>query len=143
MTAKSIQGLAFSPFVEPCLAANDKLRQLAGYVIVVIKRHGDVASALLNTQEGSLNKTRSVYAEVNPILLEDKAADKPAIFDAFAAMQRNMAKSDTGNDLAVVMFSGDGAIIDGQLFLLPYGVDAATPARLRGSAILQANSRPS
>lgn len=89
----------------------------------------DVASALLKTQS-------SVYSEVNPILLQDRAADKAGIFEAFASMERNMAKGDIGSNMAVIMFSGQGAIIDNQLYLLPYGVDAGTPARLKASAIL-------
>ena len=92
----------------------------------------DVASALLNTQEGGL------YAEVKPIFLPDGAADKGGIFEAFAAMHRNMMRS-AGQDLAVVMFSGDGTMIDNQFYLVPYGADSSTTARLKASA---APSRP-
>jgi WD40 repeat protein len=87
----------------------------------------DVASALVNTQEGGL------YVEVLPAFLHDGTADKAGIFDALAAMQHNMAA--TGQDLAVVMFSGHGTMIDGQFYLLPHGVDNSTPARLKASAI--------
>ena len=45
----------------------------------------DVASALLNTQGGGL------YAEVKPMFLHDGQADKDGIFEALAAMDRNMA----------------------------------------------------
>jgi uncharacterized caspase-like protein len=88
----------------------------------------DIASALVNTQEGGL------YAEVKPIYLHDATADKAGIFDAVAAMERNMASSE-GQDFAVVMFSGHGTMIDGQFYLVPYGVDDSTPARLKASAI--------
>jgi uncharacterized caspase-like protein len=88
----------------------------------------DVASALVNTQDGGL------YAEVKPIFLRDATADKPGIFDALAAMERNMA-SGTGQDLAVVMFSGHGTMIDGQFYLVPHGADNSTLARLKVSAI--------
>jgi uncharacterized caspase-like protein len=88
----------------------------------------DMASALVNTQSGGL------YAEVLPIFLHDRAADKAGIFDALASMQRNMAK-DAGQSLAVVMFSGHGTMIDGQFYLVPYGVDTGTPSRLKASAI--------
>ena len=87
----------------------------------------DVASALLNTQSG-------LYAEVSPMVLANGTADKAGIMEAFAAMRRNMAKGD-GQDLAVVLFSGHGAMIDGSFYLLPYGVDARTPARLKASAL--------
>jgi hypothetical protein len=88
----------------------------------------DVASALVNTQEGGL------YAEVKPIFLHDGTANKDGIFDALAAMQHNMA-NDAGQDLAVVMFSGHGTMIDGQFYLVPYGADDSTPARLKSSGI--------
>jgi outer membrane protein assembly factor BamB len=88
----------------------------------------DVASALLNTQEGGL------YAEVKPQILSNEAADKPGIFDALAAMDRNMS-SGAGQDLAVVMFSGHGTMIDDQFYLVPYGADDGTTARLKASAI--------
>ena len=33
------------------------------------------------------------------------------------------------------MFSGHGTMIDGQFYLVPYGADDSTPARLKASAI--------
>lgn len=88
----------------------------------------DVASALMNTQGGGL------YADVRPQFLPDDKASRDGIFDALAAMGRGMATS-TGQDLAVVMFSGHGTVIDGQFYLLPHGTDNSTPARLKSSAI--------
>lgn len=88
----------------------------------------DVASALLNTQGGGL------YAEVKPIFLHDGEADRGGIFEALDAMSLNMASS-AGQDLAVVMFSGHGAMIDNQFYLVPYGADSSTMARLKASAI--------
>jgi WD40 repeat protein len=88
----------------------------------------DVASAIVNTQDGGL------YAEVKPMFLHDRTADKAGIFDALAAMDRNMG-SGAGQDLAVVMFSGHGTMIDGQFYLVPHGADNSTSARLKVSAI--------
>jgi WD40 repeat protein len=88
----------------------------------------DVASALMNTQAGGL------YAEVMPMSLHDQTADRSGIFDALAAMDRNMVAG-AGKDLAVVMFSGHGTMIDGEFYLVPYGADPSTPARLKSSAI--------
>ena len=88
----------------------------------------DVASALLNTQGGGL------YAEVLPIFLSDGAATKAGIFEALDAMERNMARGG-GQDMAVVMFSGHGAVMDGQFYLVPHGVDNGTKASLKASAI--------
>jgi uncharacterized caspase-like protein len=50
-------------------------------------------------------------------------------------MKANMAKDEPGQDLAVILFSGHGAMIDDRFYLLPYGVDARTPADLKASAI--------
>jgi hypothetical protein len=88
----------------------------------------DVASALLNTQEGGL------YAEVKPIFLYDSTADKVGIFDALAAMEHNMEAS-AGQDMAVVMFSGHGTMIDNQFYLVPYGADSSSMPRLKASSI--------
>jgi uncharacterized caspase-like protein len=46
-----------------------------------------------------------------------------------------MAKDPPGEDLAVVMFSGHGEIIGNRLYLLPYGVDAATQDQIEATAI--------
>jgi hypothetical protein len=87
----------------------------------------DVASALVNTQAGGL------YAEVKPMFLHDRTADKAGILEALAAMDRNMGGG-AGQDLAVVMFSGHGTMIDGQFYLVPHGADSSTSARLKASA---------
>ena len=92
----------------------------------------DIASALVNTQDGGL------YAEVKSIFLHDREADRAGIFDALAATEHNMA-ANVGQDVAVVMFSGHGTMIDGQFYLVPYGADDSTPARLKASAISTAD----
>src|SRR5262249_41923206 len=88
----------------------------------------DVASALVNTQDGGL------YSEVKPMFLADDKANRDGIFDALAVMERNMAAG-TGQDLAVVMFSGHGTMVDGEFYLVPHGADNSTLARLKSSAI--------
>ncbi len=88
----------------------------------------DVASALLNTQGGGL------YAEVMSQCLGNDTATRAGIFGAFETMQRNM-RSGGGQDMAVVLFSGHGAVKDGKFYLLPHGVDNSTKAFLKSSAI--------
>jgi WD40 repeat protein/uncharacterized caspase-like protein len=88
----------------------------------------DVASALVSTQDGGL------YAEVKPMFLYDGTADKAGIFEALAAMERNVGAG-AGQDLAVVMFSGHGTMIGNQFYLVPYGADNSTEARLKASTI--------
>ena len=92
----------------------------------------DIASALVNTQDGGL------YAQVMPQFIHDGTANKDGIFDALAVMERNMGTGTSG-DLAVIMFSGHGTMIDGQFHLVPYGADVSTPARLKSSTISAAD----
>jgi WD40 repeat protein len=99
------------------------------------KDANDVASALLATQGSEFNKKGGLYADVKTQYLHDEDADRAGIFRAFDSMKTNMAKDEPGQDLAVVMFSGHGAMIDDRFYLLPYGVDARTPADLKASAI--------
>jgi hypothetical protein len=88
----------------------------------------DVANALINTQEGGL------YAQVRPQFLSNETATKGGIFDALTAVERDMSGSQ-GQDLAFVMFSGHGTMIDDQLYLVPNGADDGTPGRLKASSI--------
>ena len=70
----------------------------------------DVANAILNTQSDGL------YAEIKPMFLHDDEADKGGIYDALAAMDRNMMGG-AGQDLAVILFSGHGTMIDNRFYL--------------------------
>lgn len=88
----------------------------------------DVAGALLNTQGGGL------YAEVLASVLCDGLATRASIFQALEATERNMARG-SGQDMAVVLFSGHGAVIGDQFYLIPHGVDNGTKASLKASAI--------
>src|SRR3984893_5437077 len=98
------------------------------------KDANDVASALA-TQGSEFNKKGGLYADVKRQYLHDGEAGRAAIFRALASMKANMAKDEAGQDLAVILFSGHGAIIDDRFYLLPYGVDAITPADLKASAV--------
>jgi uncharacterized caspase-like protein len=97
------------------------------------KDANDVASALIATQRSEFKG--GLYADVKTQYLPDGEADRAAIFRALESMKANMANDKVGQDLAVILFSGHGAIIDGRFYLLPYGVDARTPAELKASAI--------
>jgi len=94
----------------------------------------EVASALVKTQEGGL------YTEVKAMFLHDGEANKHGIVDALAVMDHNMMSS-AGQNLAVVMFSGHGAMIDNQFYLVPYGADVSTMEHLKTDAIPHRNSR--
>jgi hypothetical protein len=87
----------------------------------------DVASALLETQT-------SLYAAVKPQVLRDGEATKAGILRALHTMRSGMAAG-TGSDLAVVHFSGHGALIDEKLYLLPHEVDARDPVGTQATAL--------
>jgi WD40 repeat protein len=89
----------------------------------------DVAAALLNTQ-GSL------YAQVRPQRLRNEEATHIGILRGLAAIREAMARSAPGrDDLAVVHFSGHGALVDGEFYLLPYDVNAGDPAAIKATAL--------
>ncbi len=86
----------------------------------------DLASAIANTQ-GSL------YADVKPQMLLDKDTNRGGILRALETMRAGMKSGK--DDLAVVHFSGHGALIDGELYLLPYGVDARDNVGIKESGL--------
>jgi len=86
----------------------------------------DLASAVVNTQA-------SLYADVRPHVLLDKDATKERILDELRKMREGMEPG--GNDLAVVHFSGHGALVDGRLYLLPYDVDARSPVKIQSKGL--------
>lgn len=87
----------------------------------------DLASAITSTQE-------RLYAQVSPQVLRDKEATKAGILRALATMRAGMERGG-GNDLAVVHFSGHGALIDGKLYLLPHDVDARDAVGIKTGAL--------
>ena len=86
----------------------------------------DLASAIVNTQD-------PLY-KVEPTVLLDKDANKKGILQALDNMRTAMA-SGGGNDLAVIHFSGHGALVDGKLYLLPYGVDSRSNAGIKSDGL--------
>ena len=95
------------------------------------KDANDVASALVASQGGEFNKKGGLYARVLLQYLHDKDADRAEVFTSLETMKMNMAKNPTAQDLAVILFSGHGATIGDQFYLLPYGVDVKTPGASR------------
>ena len=86
----------------------------------------DLASAIINTQD-------ALY-QVKPTVLLDKDAKKKDILQALDNMRSAMADGG-GNDLAVIYFSGHGALVDGKLYLLPYEVDARSNAGIKSDGL--------
>ena len=67
-------------------------------------------------------------------MLLDKDAKRVGIMEALATMRRHMTAGN-GKDLAVVYFSGHGAMVDGKLYLLPYEVDARDQTSIKASGL--------
>ena len=86
----------------------------------------DLASAIVNTQ--------SALYQVQQTVLLDKDANKKGILQALENMRAAMA-SGSGNDLAVIHFSGHGALVDGKLYLLPYEVDPRSNAGIKSNGL--------
>lgn len=76
----------------------------------------DLASAISSTQEG-------LYSHVDAQVLLDKDATRGGILRGLQTLRTEMERGG-GNDLAIVHFSGHGAMVDGTLYLLPYEADA-------------------
>jgi uncharacterized caspase-like protein len=81
----------------------------------------EVAMALLNSQKGGLGKP-SLYADIELKALTNEKADSAGILDALDAMAESMASS-TEQDLAVILVSSHGEIIDNQFYFIPFGFD--------------------
>jgi hypothetical protein len=87
----------------------------------------DLAEALVTAQGG-------LYARVLPQELLNANATRGGILAGLGRMQANMAQG-TGNDLAVVAFSGHGAMVGDMFYLLPQDVDAGDPVAIESSAL--------
>jgi WD40 repeat protein len=81
----------------------------------------ELARTLIDTQS-------SLYAEVWPQVLTDDKASKESINRALDTIRTGMKQG--RGDLAVVHFSGHGALVNGRLNLLPYDVDARDPVSI-------------
>jgi hypothetical protein len=87
----------------------------------------DLASAIVNTQEG-------LYSHVDAQALLDKDASRGGILRGLQTLRSEMERGG-GNDLAVVHFSGHGAMVDGTLYLLPYDTDARDAVGIKTTAL--------
>ena len=114
----------------------DKFGDKAGdlHLDYAAKDAHDVAAAILESQKGRPGKA-SLYADVDLQYLPNDEADSAAVLDALDAMAQRMAKSEPGQDVAVILVSSHGEMIDGQFYLIPYGFDAGSQGRSIKSAV--------
>jgi hypothetical protein len=85
----------------------------------------DVVSALSGTQD-------ALYVAGSRQYLPDEDATRASIRRALETLRQAMTGQD---DLAVVHFSGHGAMVDGELYLLPQDVRAGDAVALKDSAL--------
>jgi WD40 repeat protein len=94
----------------------------------------DVATALLESQKGTVGKP-SLYADVQVNYLQNEKASKTAIEAALDDIAQRMANSGPDQDVAVILLSSHGEMIDGQFYLIPYDIDIGAPNKIVGSAL--------
>ena len=94
----------------------------------------DVATALLTSQRTTPGKA-TLYADVSVQSLTDEGAERSEIIKAMEKMANNMRKSDSGEDVGVILFSGHGEMIEGQFYLVPYGFDSETQTDMETSSV--------
>ena len=94
----------------------------------------DVANALLESQKGAPGKP-SLYADVSVQYLPNDQASRTAVLDALDAIEEAMRKSGADQDVAVILVSSHGEMIDGQFYLVPYDFDAKSQNAALGSAV--------
>jgi WD40 repeat protein len=87
----------------------------------------DLASAIASTQDG-------LYSHVDTQALLNEDASRSGILRGFQSLRTEMERGG-GNDLAVVHFSGHGAMVDGTLYLLPYDTDARDAVGIKNTAL--------
>ena len=91
----------------------------------------DVASALVGSQAGKTGR----YAEVELQYLPDDQAGHAAILQAMNNMADDMRKSGSDQDVAVILVSSHGEMIEDKFYLVPFGVDLSTPAAIQATSI--------
>jgi len=94
----------------------------------------DAANALLESQKGAPGKP-SLYADVTVQYLPNDQAGHTDILDALDHMAQSMRRSGSDQDVAVVLVSSHGEMIDKQFYLIPYDFDARTPNASTTSAL--------
>lgn len=94
----------------------------------------DVADVLGDTQKIAAAKG-SMYADVKEAALTNEGASRVAILEAVDDLTRSMRKSVDDQDVAVILFSGHGEMIENKYYLIPYGVDTSTATKMETSSL--------
>ncbi len=75
-----------------------------------------------------------LYVKGSQQVLSNDDATKPGIFRALQTLRGAMA-SGNDRDIAVLLFSGHGMLVDGEYYLLPHGVDARDSVGVASSGL--------
>jgi Caspase domain len=94
----------------------------------------DVASALRDSQKLGPGNA-SLYADVKIQYLPNDQADNTAIRDALDDMATSMRTSSPDQDVAIILVSSHGEMIDGEFYLVPYGVDLGSKNKIVASTL--------
>ncbi len=73
-----------------------------------------------------------LYVKGSPQVLENERATRYEIFRAFETLRGAMTSD---RDIAVLLFSGHGMLVDGEYYLLPHGVDARDSVGVASSGL--------
>ena len=76
-----------------------------------------------------------LYADVKVTYLPNDEASNTAIRDALDDLADSMKTGDPDQDVAVILISSHGELIDGQFYLVPYGVDIGSKNKIIASAL--------
>ena len=93
-----------------------------------------VANTLLTSQRSRAGKD-PLYSDVRPIYLNDNRAGRTEILEAMDTIANQMDASGQDLDVAVILFSGHGEIIEGKYYLIPYGVDVSTKTKMESTSV--------
>ena len=93
----------------------------------------DGATALIESQKTAPGRP-TLYADVTGEYLPNDQASRAAILDALDATAQAMQKN-PDKDVAVILVSSHGEMIDRQFYLIPYDFDAGSLNRATGSAV--------
>jgi uncharacterized caspase-like protein len=114
----------------------DRFREKAGglHLDYAAEDAHDVAEAILESQRIAQGKA-SLYGGVSLQYLHDEEASRTAILQGMDKIAQTMGADGPEQDLAVILFSGHGEMIEGQFYLVPYGFDSETATAMETSAI--------
>ena len=94
-----------------------------------VKDAHDVASALLNTQKGSPARPVSMPTSSTTYLSNDTCNAYTRSWIGSMRWRRALRGANPAQDMAVILISSHGEMIQGKFYLIPYGFDLCLTER--------------